>query len=887
MSLKSKYWRIPFLCLLTGALLHSDRALRAQYNNIWIFGQSYGTGDGKLAGLDFSSIPPQPFTYAFERVGSVNIFGETTAGIANEDGRLLFATDGYHIWNRKGQLMPNGRGVSLRNIDTISLNASHVGSAAQGSIIVKVPCEEDLYYVFSVAQNELFGQFGDLYYSMVDMQLANGMGDVQEEKKGMLLRRGYTEHMTVVQGKGNYLWLLLLQREGSDMGLHAYKITIKGIDTIPVVSDIGAIPNIGWMVGNHKADKLAVADFFGVNVKILDFDNSSGKAIYSTVIREFSRPFGPYGAAFAPNDSLLYVTINGQLSGELYQFEVYNNFRKHVLLDSTRHSAIQEGPDGRLYFLGQNQGRETLHTIHYPNRIGTACGIAFNTVSYDTAITLHLGLPNTIGVFKSPKRISTRARHIIEELTCGRPLTLSSTDTLPDKTTLWNTGAEGSAINIDKSGVYVAHSMSNSACMEHIDSFFVHIPEPEIVMHIQPACPTVDNGKARIEIRHVDARHIRNLVWYDTDRDQVLGYDDSLANLPAGRYWLRVQYTTCDTLIEVNIPRLTDRVSFYADSFICASSVVQIEHKSIDRYPSFWWYKDDNIVDSHRHLVIALHDTGLFRIALIGKMEHCFDTLVRQVRVDPRLSAEFVASADSICTGQAITFRPQVQETMRALHWTWAEYQFASYNAEPISHAFDEAGTQPVRLRTTYRACPDAKYTKNIYVSALPQVFLGNDSSICYQGKTILLENHNGLSAENYIYRWSTGDTSAQLHVSSPGNYSLKVQTERLGCTGYGTIEIGKDCFVDIPNAFTPNGDGLNDYFFPGKWLRKGVSQFHLQVFNRWGQLIYETRAKEGLGWDGKGQRIEQPGGVYIYRMDVSYINGRTEQYEGNVNLMR
>jgi len=57
---------------------------------------------------------------------------------------------------------------------------------------------------------------------------------------------------------------------------------------------------------------------------------------------------------------------------------------------------------------------------------------------------------------------------------------------------------------------------------------------------------------------------------------------------------------------------------------------------------------------------------------------------------------------------------------------------------------------------------------------------------------------------------------------------------------------------MDIPNAFTPNGDGENDYFFPRQLLAQRVTQFHMQIFNRWGELIFGTRKINGRGWDGK-----------------------------------
>jgi gliding motility-associated-like protein len=107
------------------------------------------------------------------------------------------------------------------------------------------------------------------------------------------------------------------------------------------------------------------------------------------------------------------------------------------------------------------------------------------------------------------------------------------------------------------------------------------------------------------------------------------------------------------------------------------------------------------------------------------------------------------------------------------------------------------------------------------------------------------------------------------------------------GCAATGSILISKDCYMDLPNAFTPNKDGVNDYFFPRQMLAAGLEQFRLQIFNRWGQLLFETSSPEGRGWDGGYNGQPQPAGVYVYQISLSFSNGTSEQYRGNVSLLR
>ena len=107
------------------------------------------------------------------------------------------------------------------------------------------------------------------------------------------------------------------------------------------------------------------------------------------------------------------------------------------------------------------------------------------------------------------------------------------------------------------------------------------------------------------------------------------------------------------------------------------------------------------------------------------------------------------------------------------------------------------------------------------------------------------------------------------------------------GCSSIDTIWVQNDCYINIPNVFTPNGDGLNDYFFPREYLTKGLTSFSMDIYNRWGQLIFQTNSIDGKGWDGKLNDVPQPVGVYVYVINATFKDGQKEHHQGNVSLLR
>ena len=86
-----------------------------------------------------------------------------------------------------------------------------------------------------------------------------------------------------------------------------------------------------------------------------------------------------------------------------------------------------------------------------------------------------------------------------------------------------------------------------------------------------------------------------------------------------------------------------------------------------------------------------------------------------------------------------------------------------------------------------------------------------------------------------------------------------------------------------IPNAFTPNGDGLNDTFEP---KMSNIETYKIMIFNRWGELIFEGNDPRFI-WDGTYKGVVVPDGTYTYKIDLTTNSGREKQLIGHVNSLR
>lgn len=165
------------------------------------------------------------------------------------------------------------------------------------------------------------------------------------------------------------------------------------------------------------------------------------------------------------------------------------------------------------------------------------------------------------------------------------------------------------------------------------------------------------------------------------------------------------------------------------------------------------------------------------------------------------------------------------------------------------------------------------KITKNL----LQNLLLPTDTAICENDSLLLTPALDGVT-----YTWN-GNTANFVNVYNPGIYQITASSVN-GCTKKFTINVqSQNCGILIPNAFTPNGDGINDLFRIPAGVKIDMESF--SIYNRWGNKVFTTH-KRYDGWDGNYNGKKSAPGTYIYIINGKK-NNKTTQIKGFVTLIR
>ncbi len=151
------------------------------------------------------------------------------------------------------------------------------------------------------------------------------------------------------------------------------------------------------------------------------------------------------------------------------------------------------------------------------------------------------------------------------------------------------------------------------------------------------------------------------------------------------------------------------------------------------------------------------------------------------------------------------------------------------------------------------------------------------------------------LSFDASTWDWNFDDGNFEV-IQNPthtyadtGYYDVQlIVSNTFGCSDsiIKTVRVKPDFFFAIPNTFTPNGDGLNEFFHPGSIVGAVEGDYSFYIFNRWGELIFEGHDLTD-GWDGTYKGKVVPTGTYVWRIEVKDQEGTFHNYNGHVNVLK
>ncbi|CAM1362707.1 conserved hypothetical protein [Tenacibaculum litoreum] len=455
--------------LLLAFLITASISLYSQKEaNVWYFGNN--------AGLDFNSGNAVALNEGVLRTQ------EGCSSISDENGNLLFYSDGINVWTKKHELMRYSNGNLANDLQGNP-------SSSQSGLIVPNPEDKNLYYIFTVGTDFIGYQPypnnpGFKFYT-IDVSKGNG-GEVISGPINLSNGRDkeWSEKVTAVQGKDcKEIWVLSIVQDT----FYAYKIDKNGVDsTTPITSSSSYYlrDKRGYLKASPDGSKVALADFTndGIGRLVLyDFDNVTGK-VSSNGITLTDEPTdgSPYGVEFSQQSTKLYTSLYHENSNSFRVFQ-YNLLDANIAQTKTQvhqeqgyRGALQLAPNGKIY--ASIPDRAYLGAIENPEDNATDIQFTSNAVDLSGAMSSQ-GLPPFIQSFFAPVKLVNLANNEVlnnsNQIFCiGESYQIQPEKNNPNDTYTWfkerKEIAKTRILTVDNtnfgSGLYEIKIESNSYC---------------------------------------------------------------------------------------------------------------------------------------------------------------------------------------------------------------------------------------------------------------------------------------------------------------------------------------------------------------------------------------------------------------------------------------
>lgn len=310
---------------------------------------------------------------------------------------------------------------------------------------------------------------------------------------------------------------------------------------------------------------------------------------------------------------------------------------------------------------------------------------------------------------------------------------------------------------------------------------------------------------------------------------------------------------------------------------------------------SYEWFGPNGFYDNvyYAHIYNAtLADSGMYYVDVIsaGGCRARDSLYVKVIGTDVKLN---VSPDTAICKGSSVQLNAS---SAINTNYSWSPVEGLSNPSVNNPVASPGVTTLYTVKITIGDACTDSANVTITIKNPVPvKAAISGSDYLCRSCDSVLFKNVSTGHVVTWNWNFGNGrtDTSAnppEQHYSinnNDFNYRIRlIVSDDAGCmdTAYHLIKVVDNCYIAVPTAFTPNGDGLNDYLYPLNAYK--ATNLLFTVYNRSGRLVFETRDWTRK-WDGKVNGIAQSTGVYVWMLEYNDERGKKISLKGTTVLLR
>lgn len=418
----------------------------------------------------------------------------------------------------------------------------------------------------------------------------------------------------------------------------------------------------------------------------------------------------------------------------------------------------------------------------------------------------------------------------------------------PGCTYQWNTGQTTQTLNVTAGGKYWVTITNLCGSITDSINVIVEVPLNNVSLGTDTSICRGDSILLETQIPGVHTK------WKNGSNMPSIYVKET------GDYWVQV-FNSCGSWEDTVHVEVIDQPQFSlgADTAICAIGGSLLLTAPADMESYIW-------NDGSSGTSLLATEAGKYWLTVTNKCFSYSDTIeiIEEHPVEIDLGPDTV-----LCYGESLELNANLGNTK----YKWSD------NSNIPTKTVTESGTYWL---STSNSCGVFGDTITVQFDK-PLDLQRVDTTICDSDTAIF-----DLSDVNEDFTWFDGSTQKVRKFVKEGDYAVTLKNKCGEFTRIYSVNVSYcECPFFVPNAFSPNGDGTNDEFKVGHSC--DLSQYTIQVFNRWGQMVYESHNSDE-GWDGTYGGTEAPGGVYTYRISyLWYVYGvdRVREHTGTITIMR